>query len=109
MNIFRHFKAFLGLILMIRFTFELYLRINFMNLYFSNLHFSVNEAELLQLLEAYAPIESINIIKDRKSGKSKGYAFITFTDAAKAKLAMQTLNGKVIRERELKIKLADKQ
>ena len=80
-----------------------------MNLYFSNLHYTVSEDELMQLLEPYAPIEGINIIKDKKKGKSKGYAFINFTDAAKAELAMQTLNGKMIRERELRIKLADKQ
>jgi RNA recognition motif-containing protein len=80
-----------------------------MNLYFSNLHFTVTTEELMQMLEPYGPIESINIIKDKKTKKSRGFAFVNFSDVKKAEQAMQNLNGKVIRERELKIKLADKQ
>ena len=80
-----------------------------MNLYFSNLHFTVTAEELMQMLEPYAPIESINIIKDKKTKKSRGFAFVNFSDTQQAEQAMKNLNGKMIRERELKIKLADKQ
>ncbi len=80
-----------------------------MNLYFSNLHYTVTAEELMQLLEPYAPIESINVIKDKKTQKSRGFAFVNFADDQKAEQAMSTLDGKIIRDRVLKIKPANKQ
>jgi RNA recognition motif-containing protein len=79
-----------------------------MVLFFGNLHFSVIESELFQLLEPYAPIKSVKIIFDKK-GRSKGFAFIDFEDENKAKSAMFELNEKVIRGRAISIKLADQQ
>jgi len=77
-----------------------------MNLYLGNFHYSVTEEEIRQLFEKYAELESVNIILDKKSGKSKGFAFVELKDDAVALRAIEELNGKVIRGRTLKLSQA---
>ena len=47
-----------------------------MNIYIGNLNYRVKEADLQQVIEEYGAVESVKIIKDRETGKSKGFAFI---------------------------------
>ena len=45
-------------------------------LYVGNLHFSVSEERLKEMFAEAGNVVSVNIIKDRDSGRSKGFAFI---------------------------------
>lgn len=74
-----------------------------MNLYLGNFHYSVTVDEIHQLFEKYAALESVNLIQDTKTGKSKGFAFVEILDELAAQKAIAELNGKIIRGRTLKV------
>ena len=46
-----------------------------MNIYLGNLNYRVQEEDLQKRLEEYGTVDSVRIIKDRESGRSRGYAF----------------------------------
>ncbi len=73
-----------------------------MKLYIGNLPWSVDEEKLKELFAAYET-EEVTLIKDKFSGRSKGFGFVTIADEATAKKAISELNGKDIDGRELKI------
>jgi RNA recognition motif-containing protein len=75
-----------------------------MNIYIANLHFSVNESELLQLFEQFGEVNSVKLITDKKK-KSKGYAFV---DVDSDIDIIQELNGKEYRGRTVKVSEAQK-
>ena len=62
-----------------------------MNIYIGNLNYRVKEADLQQVIEEYGAVESVKIIKDRETGKSKGFAFIEMNNDAQAKQAIEDL------------------
>jgi cold-inducible RNA-binding protein len=62
-------------------------------LYVGNLGYSVTESELRQIFEPYGSIESVQIIMDRDTGRSKGFAFVEMTNAEEAQAAIAALNG----------------
>ena len=47
-----------------------------MNIYVGNLNYRVREDDLKQVMEEYGTVESVKIIKDRETGKSKGFGFV---------------------------------
>ncbi|MFA5019803.1 MAG: RNA-binding protein [Candidatus Pacearchaeota archaeon] len=73
-----------------------------MKLYVGNLPFSVDESKLKKLFEAYN-VEEATLIKDKFSGRSKGFGFVTISDDDEAKKAIEEMNGKDVEGRELKI------
>ncbi len=73
-----------------------------MKIYVGNLPFSVDDEGLKKLFESYNP-EEILLIKDRFSGRSKGFGFITIPDDKDAKKAISEMSGKEIEGRELKV------
>jgi len=73
-----------------------------MKLYVGNLPFSVDEKGLKDLFSAYE-VEEVTLIKDRFSGRSKGFGFVTIKDDAAAKKAISELNGKEVEGREIKV------
>jgi RNA recognition motif-containing protein len=74
-----------------------------MKLYVGNLPFSVDEEALKQLFASYGEIEEASIIKDKFSGRSKGFGFVTLKDDEAAKKAISEMNGKEVEGRELKV------
>lgn len=64
-----------------------------MNIYIGNLNYRMNENELAELLSEFGNVRSIRIIKDRETGRSKGFAFVEMDDKADAEKAISTLNG----------------
>ena len=64
-----------------------------MNIYIGNLNYRVKESDLQQVMEAYGTVESVKIIKDRETGKSKGYGFVEIAEKEQAKEAIEKLNG----------------
>ena len=73
-----------------------------MKIYVGNLPFSVDEEGLKKLFAEY-DTEEASLIKDKFSGRSKGFGFVTITDDAAAKKAIEEFNGKEIEGRELKV------
>lgn len=47
-----------------------------MNIYVGNLSYEVTEDDLMQTFEAFGQVESLKIIKDNYSGRSKGFGFV---------------------------------
>ena len=74
-----------------------------MNIYLGNLNYGVKEQDLQTLLEGFGAIDSVKIIVDRESGRSKGFGFAEMSDA---KRAIEELSGKEFAGRALVIKEA---
>lgn len=74
-----------------------------MNIYVGNLSREVTEDDLRQLFESYGQITSINIIKDKFSGESRGFGFVEMPDKENAQSAINELNGKELKGRTLNI------
>ena len=74
-----------------------------MNIYVGNLSFEVTEQDLQQSFEAFGQVESVNIIKDRFSGESKGFGFVEMPAKGEAESAIEGLNGKELKGRALKV------
>jgi RNA recognition motif-containing protein len=64
-----------------------------MNIYVGNLSYKVDENDLRNIFEEYGIVSSVRIIKDKYTGKSKGFAFVEMTDNNKANKAIEELNG----------------
>lgn len=71
--------------------------------YVGNLPFGVGDKELQELFSPYGEISEAVVIKDKYSGRSKGFGFVTFVDEAAAKKAIAEMNGKEIQGRALKV------
>ena len=74
-----------------------------MNIYVGNLLISVRDNELSELFSEYGEVKSANVIMDRSSGLSKGYGFVEMDDKNSAEEAIQYLNGKEVKGRELRV------
>ena len=74
-----------------------------MNIYIGNLSYEVTEEDLQQAFEAFGQVESVNIIKDKFTGRSKGFGFVEMPDKANAQSAINELNGKELKGRTLNV------
>ncbi|MEG1587561.1 MAG: RNA-binding protein [Bacteroidales bacterium] len=77
-----------------------------MNIYIGNLNYKVKESDIQQVLEEYAPVSSVKLIKDRETGKSKGFGFVEMENEAAAKQAIEELNGADFEGRTMVVKEA---
>ncbi len=62
-----------------------------MNMYVSNLSFRLGEQELGELFAQYGEVSSVKIIKDRDSGRSRGFGFVEMPNQDEARAAMEAL------------------
>lgn len=74
-----------------------------MNIYVGNLSWSTTDDELRQEFEAYGQVSSSTIIKDKETGKSRGFGFVEMANDAEGKAAIEALNGKDVGGRNLRI------
>lgn len=74
-----------------------------MNIYVGNLAREVTEDELRQKFGAFGQVTSVNIIKDRYSGESRGFAFVEMATKAEAQAAINELNGTSLGDRTLSV------
>jgi len=65
-----------------------------MNIYVGNLSRQTTEDDLRQAFEGFGQIESVNIIKDRFSGESRGFGFVEMPSKQEAQKAIEEMNGK---------------
>ena len=72
-----------------------------MKVYVGNLPFTVDDDKLKELFSSYGEIEEVTVIKDKFSGRSKGFGFVTFKDDESAKKAIAEMNDKEVEGRKL--------
>jgi RNA recognition motif-containing protein len=72
-------------------------------LYVGNLSYTTTQADLTQLFEAVGEVNSVNLITDRMSGRSKGFAFVEMAEYSAAQEAINRLNGREVGGREIKV------
>lgn len=70
-------------------------------LYVGSLPYSVDEDQLRELFEPFGQLESVRVINDKFSGRSKGFGFVEFADNEAAMEAIAQVNGKEIEGRTL--------
>ena len=74
-----------------------------MNIYVGNLSYSLTESELRVAFAAFGQVSSVNILRDRESGRSRGFGFVEMPDQAEADAAVMNLNGKDLDGRALRV------
>ena len=74
-------------------------------LFIRNLSYSTTEHDLLTLFTLSGTVISVDIIKDRVSGRSKGYGFIQMSNLAEAERALEMFSGWSLDDHELRIGL----
>src|SRR3954469_16862843 len=63
-------------------------------LYVGNLPFDITEDDLRNMLAQHGPVNEINVIMDRETGRARGFAFVTMNTQEGANAAIEKLNGK---------------
>ena len=76
------------------------------NLYVGNLPYRIDEDSLRQLFTPYGTVETSKVIKDRQSGRSKGFGFVEMATQPEADAAIKALNEQPVDGRNLKVSLA---
>ena len=79
---------------------------SYMNLYIGNLDYRVQEQQLRELFEEIGEVESVKIITDKMTGRSKGFAFVEMPNDADANMAIENINGKTVGQREITVNQA---
>ncbi len=74
-----------------------------MNIYVGNLSFDVTEDDLRSAFEAFGKVDTVNIIKDRESGRPKGFGFVEMSSGEEAKKAIEAMNGKEFKGRAMNV------
>lgn len=72
-----------------------------MNIFVGSLPFSLEEADLRASFEAYGEVDSVKIITDKFTGRSKGYGFVEMPDDEEAVKAIAELNGSTLQGRAI--------
>lgn len=70
-----------------------------MNIYVGNLSFNATENDLESSFSEYGDVASVNIIKDRDTGRSRGFAFVEMRDSRDAQQAIEAINLREIQGR----------
>lgn len=74
-----------------------------MNLYVGNLSWTMTEDDLRTLFEQYGTVTSIKIVKDRETGRSKGFGFVEMENDTEAQNALSSLYDKEVQGRKIVI------
>ena len=72
-----------------------------MNIFVGSLPFSIEEADLRESFEAYGAVDSVKIITDKFTGRSKGFGFVEMTNDEEALKAIAELNGATVQGRAI--------
>jgi cold-inducible RNA-binding protein len=77
-----------------------------MNIYVGNLSFDATEDEIRELFEAFGQVASVSLIKDKFSGQPRGFGFVEMADDGEGQKAIDGLNGKAFKNRNLTVNAA---
>ncbi|MSQ32782.1 MAG: RNA-binding protein [Dehalococcoidia bacterium] len=72
-----------------------------MNIYVGNLSYTLTEDELKKAFGAFGQVTSASIIKDRDTGRSKGFGFVEMANDSEANAAITGMNGKELSGRAI--------
>jgi RNA recognition motif-containing protein len=72
-------------------------------IYVGNLSYETDEEALQELCGQYGTVQTVNIIKDHESGRSKGFGFVEMAEENDAKQLIDKLNGYEVDGRQLKV------
>ncbi|HSG27136.1 MAG TPA: hypothetical protein VLA34_01560, partial [Candidatus Krumholzibacterium sp.] len=65
-----------------------------MKIYVGNLSFDTEESDLRKAFEEHGSVDTVNIITDRDTGRSKGFGFVEMADDSEAQAAIDNMNDK---------------
>jgi cold-inducible RNA-binding protein len=74
-----------------------------MKLFVGNFPFNTTEADLQALFAPYGNIDSVTVVTDRQTGRSRGFGFVEMSDRGEAEKAVEALNGKDFSGRTLNV------
>ena len=74
-----------------------------MKIYVGNLSYDVAESDLEQSFGEFGQVTSVNVLKDRQTGESKGFGFVEMAEVSEGQTAIKEMNGKELMGRELKV------
>ena len=74
-----------------------------MNIYVGNLSYDTDDASLRAAFEAHGEVSSAQVIKDRDTGRSRGFGFVEMPSNDQAQAAMEALNGSDLDGRSLNV------
>ena len=74
-----------------------------MKIYVGNMSYDTGEDDLRKAFEAHGQVDSVAVISDQYSGRSKGFGFVEMPNEAEAKAAMENLNEKDLMGRTVKV------
>lgn len=77
-----------------------------MNIYISNVNFATTSESLQELFSGFGEVTSANIIKDRETGRSRGFAFVEMPDDNEANKAIAELNETEFEGKTLNVSVA---
>ncbi len=77
-----------------------------MNIYAGNLPYTVSENELRDLFAEFGEVSEVHLITDRYSGRSKGFGFVEMPQESEAQTAIDNLNERNVKGRNLKVNKA---
>jgi RNA recognition motif-containing protein len=74
-----------------------------MKIYVGNLPWNIDDAKLSELFSEFGEVAEATVLKDKFSGRSKGFGFVTFNNDEEAKKAIAKMNDKEVEGRKLKV------
>ncbi len=77
-----------------------------MNVYVGNLPWGLSEEDLREAFEAFGEVVSVKIIKDKFTGRSRGFGFVEMPNQEEGESAISALNGKDFKGREIVVNQA---
>ena len=72
-----------------------------MNIFVGSLPFSIEEADLRESFEAYGAVDSVKVVTDKFTGRSKGFGFVEMPNDEEALKAIEELNGATVQGRAI--------
>ena len=79
---------------------------NKMNIYVGNLSYDTRENDLRTAFEEFGSVDSVKIIMDKYTDRSKGFGFVEMTNDEEGKAAISGLDGKEVQGRAIKVNVA---
>jgi len=72
-------------------------------IFVGNLDFGIAEESVRELFEKFGSVEQVDLVKDRDTGRPRGFAFVEMTDDAEAGRAIAELNGTMLGSRAVNV------